>query len=309
MDLVQPQGVGELQLKLEQLKLKLEKEGLFEPARKRPLPAFPKKVGVITSPSGAVWQDIQTVMRRRYPLVELVLAPTAVQGEEAISGIVEAFYTLNQLPDIDVVILARGGGSLEDLWAFNEEAVARAIFKSRAPVISAVGHETDFTIADLVSDCRAPTPSAAAEMAAPDRVELAARVIGCRQALFSHLSSLVAERSDGLSSIVPRLRRCRPDLDGLRMRLDDLLRHASKHLKSYLKVKHDQCEGYKARLIALSPSETLRRGYAIIQIGASLDVVSDVEQVTTGDTVHVTLARGGFEAEVLPIREEDAAAG
>ena len=150
----QPEGVGELQLEMERLKLKLEREGLFEPSRKRPLPEYPRRIGVVTSPSGAVWQDIQTVTARRYPLVELALAPAAVQGEKAAETIVEALEALDEDPDIDVVIVARGGGSLEDLWPFNEETVARAIFASSAPVISAVGHETDVTIADLVADLR-----------------------------------------------------------------------------------------------------------------------------------------------------------
>ena len=143
-DIVQPEGVGELQMRLEQLKLKLETEGLFEPSRKRPLPAFPRKVGAVTSPTGAVWQDIQTVIGWRYPLVELLLAPTAVQGELAAQGIVDAFDALNEVPDVDTVIVARGGGSLEDLWPFNEEAVARAIFSSRAPVISAIARRSTF---------------------------------------------------------------------------------------------------------------------------------------------------------------------
>ena len=173
VDMVQPEGVGELQLKLEQLKMKLEAGGLFDPSRKRPLPRHPRRLGVITSPTGAVWQDIQTVVLRRYPLVELVLASTPVQGEGAADGIVGAFRALHAVGGIDAVILARGGGSLEDLWPFNEEAVAHAVFSCRVPVISAVGHETDVTIADLVADHRAPTPSAAAEMAVPDRLEFA----------------------------------------------------------------------------------------------------------------------------------------
>ena len=183
VDIAQPEGVGELQLKLEQLTHKLEQEGLFDPSRKRPIPEFPRRVGVITSETGAVWHDIQTVTARRYPLVELVLAPTLVQGDRAAAGIVEAFRAMNSEPGIDMVIVARGGGSMEDLWPFNEEAVARAVFSSQAPVISAVGHETDHTICDLVADLRAPTPSAAAELAVPDRAELALRIASGHQTL------------------------------------------------------------------------------------------------------------------------------
>ena len=174
-DVVQPEGVGELQLKLEELKMRLEKEGLFEESRKRPLPRFPVRVGVVTSPTGSVWHDIQNVTSRRYPAVELVLAPALVQGNEAVPTIVAAFDALEHLDDIDVTIVARGGGSLEDLWPFNEEDVVRAIFKSGVPVVSAIGHETDYTIADLVADVRAPTPSAAAELVMPDQAELLGR--------------------------------------------------------------------------------------------------------------------------------------
>ena len=171
-DAIQPEGVGRLQMQLEQLRAQLDREGLFDPSRKRPLPEFPKRIGVVTSPSGAVWHDIQTIIGRRYPLVELLLAPAVVQGDAAAPTIVEAVEALNADADIDAIIVARGGGSLEDLWAFNEEAVARAVFASRAPVVSAVGHETDVTICDLVADVRAATPSEAAEMIVPDRVDL-----------------------------------------------------------------------------------------------------------------------------------------
>ena len=168
IDLAMPQGMGELALELERLKLKLEREGLFEESRKRTLPRFPAVVGVVTSPAGSVWQDIQSVIRRRYPMVELVLSPTIVQGDSAAPSIIDALERLNSDGRADVVIMARGGGSLEDLWAFNEESVARAVYGSRIPVVSAIGHETDFTIIDFVADVRAPTPSVAAELVVPE---------------------------------------------------------------------------------------------------------------------------------------------
>ena len=199
-DLAQPEGVGELHLELERLKMKLEAEGLFQVSRKRPLPEFPKRIGVATSPTGAVWHDIQNVLRRRYPLVELAFAPTPVQGDTAAAGIVDAFDAFNAEDDLDLVILARGGGSLEDLWPFNEEAVARAIYASRAPVISAVGHETDYTIADMVADCRAPTPSAAAELAAPDMDELMERIESRQRYIFQWVSGDLSDRSRDLRS-------------------------------------------------------------------------------------------------------------
>ncbi|RPI97189.1 MAG: exodeoxyribonuclease VII large subunit, partial [Spirochaetales bacterium] len=165
VDMIQPTGLGVLNMEFERLKAKLEEEGLFEPSRKRPLPAFPDKIGIVTSPGGAVLHDITNIIGRRYPVVELVLAPTTVQGESAVPGIINALNALNDRGDIDLIIIARGGGSIEDLWAFNDEKVARAIYSSKTPVISGVGHDTDFTIADFVADKRAPTPSAAAELA------------------------------------------------------------------------------------------------------------------------------------------------
>ena len=298
IDIVQPEGVGDLRLKLEELKLKLETEGLFEPSRKRPLPEFPRRVGVVTSPDGAVWHDIQTVIQRRYSLVALVLAPTAVQGDGAVQGIVDAIDALNSTPDIDMVIVARGGGSLEDLWPFNEEAVARAIFASRAPVITGVGHETDLTIADMVADQRAPTPSAAAEMGVPDRQELSSRVQGLQQALTASVVGGLRPGWDALSYLQPRLRRSRPDLDGLRLRTDDLLRHIAEYLLRDVRVKSERTAGLRMRLESLSPRDTLRRGYAIVQAQRDRSPISDSAHVQIGDLVDVTIARGGFGAEV-----------
>ena len=305
VDLVQPEGVGELQLKLEQLKLKLEKEGLFEPSRKRALAEFPRRIGVITSPTGAVWHDILTVISRRYPLTELLLVPTPVQGDGAAPGIVEAFEALNS-EDVDVVILARGGGSLEDLWPFNEELVAKAVYASRAPVISAVGHESDFTIADLVADQRAPTPSAAAEMAVPDRSELVTRLLVAEQALNASISGHLSLNADAVEQSVTRLRRSGPDLDRLRMQIDDLLRRATTSLRSNLEVTVERFEGLRLRLDSLSPRDTLRRGYAIVQrrdeAGA---VVTDAVDVTSGESVDITLNRGAIEAEVTSTRSDE----
>ena len=202
-DIVQPEGVGELQLKLEELKMRLEKEGLFEETRKRPLPKFPARVGVVTSPTGSVWHDIQNVTTRRYPAVELVLAPALVQGSEAAPAIVAAFDALERLDDIDVIIVARGGGSLEDLWPFNEEDVARAIFKSGVPVVSAIGHETDYTIADLVADVRAPTPSAAAELVMPDQAELFADIGVLQRSMNSIVTGRLETAKWEVEALVP----------------------------------------------------------------------------------------------------------
>ena len=298
VDFVQPEGVGELQLRLEELRLRLEAEGLFEPSRKRPLPEFPQRVGVVTSPSGAVWRDIQNVAARRYPLVELVLAPTAVQGDAAVAGIVEAVDALNRVENIDIVIVARGGGSLEDLWPFNEEAVVRAVYASRPPVISGVGHETDYTVTDMVADHRAPTPSSAAEMAVPDRLELASRLLAFEQDLTASVFGHLRSKRDVLPQLLPRLRRSRPDLDSLRMRIDDLLAGAAKSLPRLTRAGAEWVEGLRMRLESLSPQGTLRRGYAIVQTAADPAAVVDAARLKAGEEVLVTLARGGFEAEV-----------
>ena len=299
VDIAQPEGVGELQLQLEQLMLKLEQEGLFEPSRKRPIPEYPRRVGVITSETGAVWHDIQTVTARRYPLIELVLAPTLVQGDHAAAGIVEAFRAMNSEPDIDTVIVGRGGGSLEDLWPFNEETVARAVFSSQAPVISAVGHETDHTICDLVADLRASTPSAAAELAVPDRAELAIRLASSYQALGMFFTDQISRSAKTLNQLKTDLDRAVPDFDTHRMRLDDMLRTAEAHLDSHLNIIHERVEGTRLRLESLNPADTLRRGYAIVERRDSGAAVTDADDVAPDDVVRVRVSRGSFDASVI----------
>jgi len=304
VDIVRPEGVGELQLRLEQLKRELEREGLFDDSRKRALPAFPRRIGVVTSASGAVWHDIQTVIGRRYPLVELILAPTAVQGDGAAEGIVDAISALQQGPGVDLAIVARGGGSLEDLWPFNEEAVARAIFASRVPIITGVGHETDVTIADMVADRRAPTPSAAAELAVPDRLELLSGIAASKQRLGRGTEARLLDGSQTASRLAERLGRGRPDLDGLRLRIDDALAAAGLHLARAIDAMSERAEGLRTRLDLLSPRDTLRRGYAIVQAPGDSEVVNDSAQVRAGDRVQVTLARGSFGAEVTSVGTE-----
>ncbi len=302
-DLVRPEGVGDLQMRLEQLKLKLRKQGLFEESRKRLLPRFPERVGVATSPSGAVWHDIQMVMRRRYPLVELVLAPTPVQGNWAARGIVDALSALNRLDGLDAIILARGGGSLEDLWPFNEESVARAIFASRSPVVCGVGHETDVTIADMVADRRAPTPSAAAEMVAPDVSELRATLETRRRAAAQSLFNRMQTLRTRVSHHRDRAHRRRPDVGALRQRIDDLLSGVAGKLHRDFQARAKHTASLTMRLEALSPKDALRRGFAIVQAAVG-GVVSDSRKLTPGDRIDVTLARGGFSAEVVSTRPD-----
>ncbi len=277
VDLVQLEGVGILHLEFERLKAKLEEEGLFEPVRKRSLPLFPKRIGVVTSPTGAVFYDIASIIGRRYPLVELVLSPTLVQGDGAVDGIVQALQALNDMEDIDVVILARGGGSLEDLWAFNDEKVARAIYASKAPVISGVGHDTDFTIADFVADVRAPTPSAAAELAVPDYAELEAHIQSLTKTLLIDVTRY---------------------LDRYRQRTDELTRAASVYLGNALAISREKLRGRELELASLSPLATLSRGYALVQHSATGEVVSHIDQVQRGDAIDIKVSDGQFKGRV-----------
>ena len=297
-DIAQPEGVGELQLKLEQLKLELEQQGLFDESRKRGLPRFPKKVAVVTSPSGSVWHDIQNVVRRRYPLVELAIAPAPVQGEDAAPAIAEALQAAGNEQGVDVVIVARGGGSLEDLWAFNEEEVARAIFACPVPVVSAVGHETDHTIAGLVADLRAPTPSAAAELVVPDSAELIAFAIASAQSMDASISRQVTSGIETAQQLGRRLNNSLPDLDTLRLRIDDRLRIARQMLAHMLSLNGERVDGLMLRLEALSPRDTLRRGYAIVQRNDDGSVVSRHTQAEVGDALDITLTNGAIQAQV-----------
>ncbi len=298
VDLVQPAGTGELHLRLERLKAQLEEEGLFEPTRKRSLPPFPNKIGVVTSPSGAVLHDIATVIQRRYPLAELVVSPTSVQGEQAAPDIADALNELNRLQEIDVIIVARGGGSLEELWAFNEEIVARAIYASRAPVVSAVGHETDVTIADLVADVRAPTPSAAAEMAAPDVSLLLGQVTEWQRDILAIAERMWLERQRDVDSLVQRLTIRGPQVRDKQQRLDEITQSLSKSLWVTLNLSRERFQGLEQQLRALDPKSVLERGYAIVQRSDQGALVKSVWQVEKDDELKVRVSDGSFNARV-----------
>ncbi len=303
VDMVQPTGMGVLALELERLKAALEEEGLFEPSRKRPLPEFPHRIGVATSEQGAVFHDICTVVGRRYPLAEIVLCPTGVQGERATPEVVDAIRTLDGEGDIDVLIVARGGGSLEDLWAFNTEAVARAIFSCRAPVVSAVGHETDVTIADLVADYRAPTPSAAAEAVTPDAVALAMEVAACAQRARSAVSYRLADDSGAVLSLVQRMSGRLPDVAALRQNVDTLVDGGWQALLAMLGDRREQTRVLETYLNALSPAAVLDRGYAVLVQRATGATVTSAGQVRPGDLLRATVKDGGFDAKVEPPEE------
>ena len=297
-DVIQPEGVGELQMRLEQLKAALERQGLFDESRKRSLPDFPRRIGVVTSPTGAVWQDIRTVISRRYPLVELLLAPAMVQGDSSAATIVEGLSALNAEPDVDAIIVARGGGSLEDLWPFNEESVARAVFASRIPVVSAVGHETDFTVCDLVADVRAPTPSAAAELVVPDRSDLLVRLSAAAQDIETTVSQRLEHASSEVEALRSRVERAVPSLDDLRIHVDDLLDDAKTRLSHRIELARARVGGLSAALRTLSPVDTLRRGYAIVVDRSTDAVLSDARDTQPGSVLDITFNKGTIAVAV-----------
>ena len=296
VDLAMPEGVGELALELERLKQKLAAEGLFETSRKRQLPRFPKKVGVVTSPTGAVFHDIQNVLQRRYPLAELVLSPTMVQGPEAAPKIAAALELLDREGGCDVIIIARGGGSMEDLWPFNEEVVARAIYASKTPVVSAVGHETDETIADFVADVRAPTPSAAAELVVPDAYVLRRDLETTATLMFRLLIDQTSRRRSDLTALTRRMELGLPDTQTMRRRVDDVGRVVQSAASRLLSEQKMQVEGLGLRLRALDPVATLGRGFSIVHLPDTGQVVSSAKQVSDGDALEITVSDGAIPA-------------
>ncbi len=299
---LRPLGVGELYAQFEQLKRALEAEGLFDEARKRPLPAFPRVIGVVTSPQAAAFQDVCNVLRRRYPLAQVWLSPAAVQGIDAPAQLRAALARLNARAEVDVILLIRGGGSIEDLWAFNDEALARAIAASRLPVVSGVGHETDFSIADFVADLRAPTPSAAAELVTPDLGEVQQQLTGAQARLEALQRARLALLADRLGASRRSLMHLSPlrELATLRQRLDDQelrLQRAWHTAHSALAAR--LAEG-TAALGAADPQAILQRGYALltkVQDGAR---VTSVDEAGVGDALLAQLRDGE-----LPLRVED----
>ena len=294
VDYVQPEGVGLRHAQFERLRTQLEEEGLFEQSRKRPLPLIPKRIGVVTSQSGAVFHDICNVLTRRWPLAEVVLAPTPVQGPDAVFGIVAGIEQLNRQGNIDVIIVARGGGSIDELWAFNEEPVARAVFGSLVPIVSAIGHETDVTICDFVADLRAPTPSAAAELVAPDSFALKYTIAQRVEAVGTAMNRRLSRDRDRVSALLSRSERGAIDINRQRQRLDDFERRALHAIRSNQRERLDAVRRCNAQLDALNPNATLNRGYAVVHKGGS--VVSSITGVSTGDALVIKVADGGFAA-------------
>ncbi|NOK63017.1 MAG: exodeoxyribonuclease VII large subunit [Chloroflexi bacterium AL-N10] len=300
VDSMQPVGVGILHARFEELKTRLDAEGLFDESRKRPLPVLPHRIGVATSPTGAAIRDILNVLARRYPLADVEIAPCQVQGEGSAQTVVDALHTLYKR-DLDVIIVARGGGSTEDLWTFNEEIVARAAFASPVPLVSGVGHEVDTTIIDYVADVRAPTPSAAAELVTPERDELHTRIQDLHTRLLTSTYATLQYTQDMLSDQKQRLTMYTPHtrIQRDRQTLDSLVRRTNDHITHQIALRHAHIAGLRAQMMALSPQATLDRGYAVVQHGATGQVVTSAEQLDESAIIDITVSEGTFQAKRL----------
>ncbi len=299
VEMIQPRGEGALYQEFLRLKALLESEGLFDVARKRPIPDTPRHIGIVTSPSGAALRDILNTIRRRFPLVKVTLAPVPVQGEEAPAAIVAALEALNLHAAPDVILLARGGGSIEDLWAFNDERVVRAVTRSLAPVITGVGHETDFTLADFASDLRAPTPTAAAELATPlTLLDIKSGLVEIQRILITSMETRIQRQREELTWNESRLRMVSPvrRLQVERQRLDELARRGTAAQVHRLQLASKTMKGLENQLLALSPMAVLGRGYAVVT--KDKKVVSSKAQVQEGDALHVQVSDGEFDARV-----------
>lgn len=307
IDTMQPVGEGLLYQEFLRLKNKLEAEGLFDQEHKRPLPRLPQHIGIITSASGAALQDVINTLNRRLPLLQVTLSPSQVQGVEAPTSLLKSLKALNQIEDLELILLARGGGSIEDLWAFNDENLARAIYDSRVPVISGVGHETDFTIADFVADLRAPTPTAAAELATPITInDLYLALQNSRTILDDAIYEEIATRNYQLELKNRDLRRLSPSqrvnnaiqtMDVLRGRLDRTIQNHLQQLQLHL-------QHLESRLETLSPLAVLRRGFTILNDAKSGQLISHANQTFENQVVQVRFADGKIPATLHPTKQE-----
>lgn len=308
VDKIEPKGLGALQIAFEQLKKKLQAEGLFDESRKKPIPYLPTRIGVVTSPTGAAIRDILNVVKRRFQNVEVILNPVRVQGEGAEREIADAIREFNNFNKtieaekrIDVLIVGRGGGSLEDLWSFNEEIVARAIFASEIPIISAVGHEVDWTIADFVSDKRASTPSAAAELVIPKKEELVAKVNELTRRLDNSLVNKILFLESELKSLSESYILKQPIniIEQYQQRIDDLVRNVEIMAAHRVDLKEAAFTAVCGKLDMLSPFKVLSRGYSITTNAATGEILKDAEKVNKGDRINTRLGKGSFSSEVV----------
>ena len=303
---IEPKGLGALQLAFLQLKEKLSKEGLFDLARKRSIPRFPKTVGIVTSPTGAAIRDILHIVNRRFKGTHILIHPVKVQGDGASEEIARAIEEMNRFDDIDVLIVGRGGGSLEDLWAFNEEIVARAVFRSRIPVISAVGHEIDWTICDWVADLRAPTPSAAAELVVQSCEELEVRLRDFRTRLTNSLRNLIQEKKESLRVLQESYAFRQPLnlINQYAQRVDELLRQFQNYIKNLVREKKQTFAASVGRLEALSPLGILERGYSLT-FDDKAGLVKEAWKVKVGEPIKTRLHRGIIFSRVERIEKDE----
>ena len=295
---MRPLGVGELQIAFDKLKQKLEAEGLFDPDRKKTLPEFPERIGIVTSPTGAALQDILNILRRRFPGIEVILNPVAVQGYGAAKEIAQAIDDFNAYQHVDVLIVARGGGSLEDLWAFNEEVVARAIARSMIPVVSAVGHETDFTIADFVADLRAPTPSAAAELVVKDRFALLDIVRDYWYSMNESVQNMLTRRKENIRHLLKSYAFNKPIdlLHQFSQRVDDLAKSMSMASAHRFEVTSVRYRSLWQRVSALDPQLALKRGYTIVYKDGH--IIGSAKVLHSQDAIDVTFHDGTVRSTV-----------
>lgn len=302
---MQPDGLGALFAAFEQLKKRLENEGLFDISHKVPIPKYPSRIGVVTSSTGAAVRDIINIISRRYPGISILIVPVLVQGSGASEEIAEAIRLLNIRNDVDVIIVGRGGGSIEELWAFNEEPTARAIYDSRIPVISAVGHETDFTISDFAADLRASTPSAAAELCVPDKKELVYRINACCNSLYSFMSGNIKNIKGTFNQYVNMIRSLNPGMDINRKRqyLDSLYLRAFSLIRHKLDLSREITKKHAANLEALNPLSIITRGYSVAYVSGTKEIIDSVTKVKTGDNIKVLVSGGSLGCVVNNIME------
>tara|TARA_B100000029_G_scaffold450633_1_gene474689 strand:- start:14 stop:1279 length:1266 start_codon:yes stop_codon:yes gene_type:complete len=300
---VEPEGIGSLQKSFELLKTKLESEGLFDISRKRSLPKYPKFIGIATSKKGSVLHDILNIIKRRYPMIKIKIADTKVQGKEASASIVKSIKILESQKDIELIILARGGGSLEDLWPFNEEIVAKSIFACKVPVVSAIGHETDFTISDLVSDLRAPTPSAAAEIITPDIVELKNWISQKLNELYQNIDFLISKKQSNLEITFDRLLYKKPDIS---FSENTIIQYSNSIKNSFLKNYEKlllTINSLENSLRTLDPNNVLSRGYSIISNKKNHEIITKTNQLKVGDLLSIIIKNGEIEAKTTNLKK------
>lgn len=296
---MQPDGIGALTIAYEQLKAQLEEEGLFDNEHKKAIPAYPQKIGVATSKMGAAVEDIKNVISRRYPLCEIVIVPTVVQGESASQDIARSIKFIDDNLDVDTIIVGRGGGSLEDLWAFNTDTVARAVYSCKTPIISAVGHETDYTICDFVADMRAPTPSAAAELAVPDVKDLVFRLNNISVSIEKSLDYKIIQCENSIKEYKAYF--SKSNADALYSKINDEMKYYNEKLKSLItritENETNRLSKNAAMLDNLSPLKILSRGYSVVKNNKN-KIIADSSDINVGDNIEIILSKGTVNAIV-----------